>query len=86
MGKKFDGKHALVTGGARGLGFEIAREFIFEGATISIFDINKESIKEVKKYNLEQCFELAIKNNPKLSFKFEKYFYRPGVNIRKIMS
>jgi len=38
MGKRFENKHVLVTGGARGIGFEISRQFGQEGALLSIFD------------------------------------------------
>lgn len=36
----FAGKHVLVTGGARGLGFEIARHFARAGASVHLFDID----------------------------------------------
>ena len=45
----------LVTGGARGLGFEITRCFLNEGAKVSVFDINEESIQKAKKYLLEHA-------------------------------
>ncbi len=35
---RFAGKHVLITGGARGIGLEIARHFAREGATLSLFD------------------------------------------------
>lgn len=46
--KRFEGKHVLVTGGARGLGFEIAGRFLNEGASVSIFDINKDSLEKAE--------------------------------------
>jgi 3-oxoacyl-[acyl-carrier protein] reductase len=50
--KRFVDNHVIVTGGARGIGFEIARHFANEGAMLSIFDNNKA--------NLEQaCHELS---------------------------
>jgi 3-oxoacyl-[acyl-carrier protein] reductase len=47
--KRFENKHVLITGGARGIGFEIAKQFADEGAILSLFDFNKlllpESVK-----------------------------------------
>ncbi|MFN9959036.1 MAG: SDR family NAD(P)-dependent oxidoreductase, partial [bacterium] len=43
----FTGKVALVTGGAGGIGAEIARALIEEGAAVSIFDTNAEAISNV---------------------------------------
>lgn len=41
---RFTGKHVIVTGGAMSIGFEIASQFCREGATVSIFDNNKEAL------------------------------------------
>jgi NAD(P)-dependent dehydrogenase (short-subunit alcohol dehydrogenase family) len=46
------GKHALVTGGANGIGRAIVRDFIKEGAKVSFFDIDGKGIK-----TLEQEFD-----------------------------
>ena len=36
--QRFTGKHVLITGGARGIGLEIARHFAREGAMLTLFD------------------------------------------------
>jgi len=55
MNKRFENKHVIVTGGANGIGQEIARRFGLEGARLSIFDNNADA--------LEKCISELIKNN-----------------------
>jgi len=43
---RFQGKHVLITGGARGIGFEIARHFGFEGAMLTLFDYNEANLEQ----------------------------------------
>ncbi|MGD8659532.1 MAG: SDR family NAD(P)-dependent oxidoreductase, partial [Desulfobacterales bacterium] len=38
MDDQFSEKHVIITGGGRGIGFEIARQFGQQGARITIFD------------------------------------------------
>ncbi len=38
--KRLDGKSALITGSARGIGRGFAQAYIDEGATVAIADIN----------------------------------------------
>ena len=45
----FAEKHVLVTGGARGLGFEIARHFSQAGATLHLFDVDAELLARAAK-------------------------------------
>ena len=39
----FDGKAAVVTGGAQGIGFAIAQRFVDEGACVVLGDVNLEA-------------------------------------------
>jgi 3-oxoacyl-[acyl-carrier protein] reductase len=41
-----DGKVAVVTGAAQGIGFEIARRFVSEGASVVLGDINAEAAEK----------------------------------------
>lgn len=41
----FKGRHALVTGGAQGIGFEIAKSFLQAGAQVTIADFSQEGLK-----------------------------------------
>jgi len=47
MTKRFEGKVALVTGGAGGIGAEIVRALIEEGASVAIFDTNSKAISSL---------------------------------------
>jgi 3-oxoacyl-[acyl-carrier protein] reductase len=42
--EKFTNKHVFVTGGARGIGFEIARQFCMAGAKLSLIDNNQQNL------------------------------------------
>jgi 3-oxoacyl-[acyl-carrier protein] reductase len=41
---RFSGRHVLITGGGRGIGFDIAKHFAQEGAILSVLDFNKDSL------------------------------------------
>ena len=64
MSNRFTGKHAAITGGANGMGFEIARRLGLEGACLAILDIDEAALSnatqtlsadgiDVKAYHLD---------------------------------
>ena len=58
MNGQFSEKHVLVTGGARGIGYEIARQFGQQGARISIFDTAEDLLADATTNFKEKQFEI----------------------------
>lgn len=55
----FSNRHAVVTGGAQGIGFEIARRFLQAGARVTIADYAQEALSTA---------ERELKSFPEVSF------------------
>ena len=45
---RFEGRTAVVTGGASGLGFETARRIVAEGGRVVLWDLNEDSLRAAK--------------------------------------
>ena len=45
----FNGRVAVVTGGAQGFGFAISKKIIQSGGNVIIWDIDKDAIDKAKK-------------------------------------
>ncbi len=43
-----EGEHAVVTGGAQGLGFAMARRIVASGATVTLWDIDKDRLEQAR--------------------------------------
>ena len=55
MGKRLEGKVALITGGASGIGRGIAEWYVREGAQVLLADLNGELLKEMKEALGDAC-------------------------------
>lgn len=63
MSRVLQGKNAIVTGGTRGIGLAIAKEFVKEGASVSIWGLSEEAGNR----SLEELSSIATEGS-KVSF------------------
>jgi len=73
MNKRFQGKIAVITGAATGMGYDIALRLGMEGASLALFDINETALSDtaktlsangivVKPYQLDVSNPQAVSN------------------------
>jgi D-sorbitol dehydrogenase (acceptor) len=58
--KRLEGKSALITGSARGIGRAFAEAYIREGATVAIADINLERAQQTAKALGDQAYAIKM--------------------------
>lgn len=46
--RRYEGRHAVITGGASGIGFRTAERIVSEGGTVSLWDVDAARIDEAK--------------------------------------
>lgn len=52
--QRFSNKHVVITGGARGIGYEITRQFLAEDARVTIYDYDEETLDKAVKVLKQQ--------------------------------
>ncbi|USU04845.1 SDR family oxidoreductase [Sphingomonadaceae bacterium OTU29LAMAA1] len=45
---RFEGRHAVITGGASGLGKDVAKRIVAEGGTVALWDLNADALAMAK--------------------------------------
>ena len=60
MTEDLQGRTAIVTGGASGLGRATVEEFIRRGAAVAIFDLNAEGAAQVAEQNPDRCMACEV--------------------------
>ncbi|MCM3691221.1 SDR family NAD(P)-dependent oxidoreductase [Neobacillus niacini] len=56
---RFDGRVAIITGGSRGIGYEVASKFAEEGAKVAIFDINESELAKAANTLTEKGYDVT---------------------------
>ena len=57
------GKHVLITGGSKGIGKEVAKEFVKRGANVSILARNSQALAEAN----HEISQFIINNSPSMN-------------------
>ena len=94
MNGRLEGKAALITGGAQGLGAEIARAFGREGARVFLGDVNEEAGKATARsiegaefilldVTSEESWKAAVAAVIAKAGKLDVLVNNAGINIRK---
>lgn len=58
--RRYEGRHAVITGGASGIGYRTAERIVSEGGTVSLWDVDAARIEEAKARLGEGVHGLAL--------------------------
>lgn len=58
--RRYEGRHAVITGGASGIGYRTAERIVSEGGTVSLWDVDAARIGEAKARLGEGAHGLAL--------------------------
>ena len=58
--RRYEGRHAVITGGASGIGYWTAERIVSEGGTVSLWDVDAARIGEAKARLGEGAHGLAL--------------------------
>jgi len=77
MSNRFQGKKAVITGAATGMGYDIARHLGMEGASLALLDINEAALWEAAKTLTShgivvKAYQLDVSNPQAVSNTFSK--------------
>ena len=61
MTGRFKGRTAFITGGSRGIGKEIVKQFAEEGANVAVIDVNEQAVNELETELKEKGFPVYTK-------------------------
>ncbi|RZS82650.1 3-oxoacyl-[acyl-carrier protein] reductase [Phyllobacterium myrsinacearum] len=58
--RRYEGRHAVITGGASGIGYRTAERIVSEGGTVSLWDVDAARIEDAKARLGEGAHGLAL--------------------------
>lgn len=62
--RRLEGKTAIVTGGARGIGFAVARRLVREGVAVTIWDLDESALLEAREQLIEERKDAPVWSAP----------------------
>ena len=82
---RYAGRAAIVTGGASGLGKEVARRIVAEGGTVALWDLNADTLAATKaEVGATHVVALDVSDQPGVLAAVAGAFAEQGVSIQTV--